>query len=86
MDDALNRLVKIIVELLKLLVMVLLLQVIFFNLGRLFLWLLTIGRYPRGALTQRDVNWVTLFGFITFVMFVLAMGFYNASFGAHSVT
>ncbi|MFC7366774.1 hypothetical protein [Vreelandella zhaodongensis] len=86
MNDALSRLAEIIAELLKLLVMVLLIQIVFFNLGRLSLWFLTIGRYPRGALTQRDVNWVTIFGFITFVMFVLAMGFYNASFGAHSMT
>ncbi|AQU85177.1 MULTISPECIES: hypothetical protein [unclassified Halomonas] len=81
MEDALKRLLQIVVELLKFIVMALVVQILFFNLGRFSLWLLTIGRYPRGALAQQEVSWITFAGFITFVVFVVAMGFYNSASG-----
>lgn len=81
MEDALKKVIQIVAEILKFLVMALIVQIIFFNLGRLSLWLLTIGRYPRGTLAQKEVNWITFAGFIAFVMFVIAMGFYNAIMG-----
>lgn len=81
MEDALKRLLQIVVEILKFLVMALVVQILFFNLGRFSLWLLTMGRYPRGSLAQQEVNWITFAGFITFVVFVVAMGIYNASIG-----
>lgn len=86
MDDVVKGMFQLIVEILKFLVMVVFIHFFFFNLGRLSLWLFTAGKYPRGALAERDVNWTIIAGFMTFVLFILGMGFYNEMLGAPPIT
>jgi len=41
--------------------------VLLFNLGLAPLWLLTLGRYPRGVAVERHANLISLFGLLAVV-------------------
>ena len=41
--------------------------VLLFNLGLVPLWLLALGRYPRGAAVERHANRISLFGLLLVV-------------------
>ncbi|MDE2156446.1 MAG: hypothetical protein KGJ32_11225 [Xanthomonadaceae bacterium] len=44
--------------------------VLLFNLGLVLLWLLTLGRYPRGAAVERHANRISRFGLLLVVIAV----------------
>jgi len=42
-------------------------DILLFCLGLVLLWLLTLGRYPRGAAVERHANLISLFGLLAVV-------------------
>ncbi len=52
-------------------------QFLIFNLGRLVLLLLTLGKYPRGDTVRKDETKIGLFGLAIIFGLIVAIGIYN---------
>ena len=54
---------------------------VLFNLGRVSLFLVTLGQYPRGLDAQRHVSQFSLVGILVLVLAWSAIAIYNNTFG-----
>ncbi len=57
---------------------------VLFNLGRVSLLLVTLGKYPRGRDAQRHVNQISLVGILVLVLAWSAVAIYNNTLGVHA--
>jgi hypothetical protein len=57
---------------------------VLFNLGRMSLLVVTLGKYPRGLDAQRHVNQISLVGILVLVLAWSAIAIYNNTLGIHA--
>ena len=52
-------------------------HIVLFNLGRLFLLIVTLGKYPRGSVVETDVEKISWAGVAVVLFTWLAIALYN---------
>ena len=52
-------------------------HMVLFNIGRLFLLLVTLGKYPRGYALERDVEKISWVGAVVVVLIWAVIALYN---------
>ena len=57
---------------------------VLFNLGRMSLLVVTLGKYPRGLDAQRHVNQISLVGILVLVLVWSTIAIYNNTLGVHA--
>jgi hypothetical protein len=76
-DDLAEGLFEAIGRSLKFLIWYVLAQIIIFNIGRFSLLLITLGRYPKLAVLERDANKIVFAGFVVILIAWFSIAFYN---------
>lgn len=81
MDDLIEALLKGLGSVLRFFVQGFLIEILFFNLGRGTLLIITMARYPRTEHLDTKQNYISVFGFLVFVLAIFCIGLYNESVG-----
>ena len=77
MEEIAEGLFQGIIGILRWVVFELIIHIVLFNLGRVVLLLVTLGRYPRGKLTEKDEGIIALLGIFVIVAVWCAIALYN---------
>lgn len=72
-----DHIIDVLRELARFLFVLLIWQLVLFNVGRGTLLLCTLGRYPRGAALKHDINRIALTGLGVLTCMWLAIAVYN---------
>lgn len=77
MEEIVGSLLHIVGGALRWLLWDFLLDIVLFNIGRLFLLSVTLGQYPRGISVERDVEKISWTGVAVVLLIWLAIALYN---------
>ncbi len=77
MEEIAEGLFRGVISILRWIVFELIIHIVLFNLGRVALLLATLGRYPRGKLTEKDEGIIALLGIFVIVAVWCAIALYN---------
>ena len=69
MDHILETIVEFVIEVIKFIFGYIFWSIVLFNLGRIFLLIVTLGKYPCGAKLENDGNYISGVG--VFVLFLI---------------
>ena len=77
MEEILEGVARVVWGFLRWLLWELFFQTVFFNIGRVFLLVVTLGRYPRGELRQEQYDRVAVVGLLGVLGGLVAVGLVN---------
>ena len=77
MEEIAEGLFRGILSILRWVVVELILHIVLFNLGRLVLLVATLGRYPRGELSEKEIGKISWLGVFVIVAIWGAIALYN---------
>ncbi len=80
MEDVAEGFFRLVIGVIRWVLINLLLHIFCFNLGRFVLLLLTVGRYPRLQVLERDANKITTFGVVIIILVWVAIYVNNVYF------
>ena len=77
MDEIVEGLFRIVVTVVRWFWWDLIFNIVLFNVGRLSLLLVTLGRYPRGYALEKDDEKISLIGIIVLALIWTGIAIYN---------
>jgi hypothetical protein len=77
MNIIVETIVEFLVEVIKFILWYIFWSIVFFNLGRAFLLIFTLGKYPRGEKLETHANFISSMGFFVLFLAWSSIAIYN---------